>query len=139
MTREAQSVSTIIQQEATAAFNGTLPTGDPVLSPEGIYRYPAEAAGGLFYWDAVREPMVIASFLVTLAASGNVTLSLVNLDNTGTPIAGEEFLLADGTGVTTLNLPSFGLTVLQSQALKLITSGAAIAEVCGIIERAYRK
>ena len=138
MTRDALAISTIIQQKATGAFTGALPTGDPVLSPEGIYRYTPQAAGGLFYWDGVKEPMVINSFLVTLT-SGDVSLSLVNLDNAGTPIAGEEFLLADGTGVTTLNLPEFGLVILQTQALKLVTSTAAIAEVCGSIERMSRR
>ncbi len=138
MTRDALAISTVIQQKATVAFDGTLPVGAAVLSPEGIYRYPTENAGGRIYWDGVREPMVINSFLVTLV-SGNVSLSLVNLDSAGAPIAGEEFLLADGTGVTTLNLPKFGLVILQTQALKLVTSTAAIAEICGSIERMTRR
>jgi len=138
MTREASDISTIIQQKASGAFTGAMPTGDPVLSPEGIYRYPTQAAGGLFYWDGAKEPMVINSFLVTLSV-GNVTLSLVNLNSSGAPIAGEEFELAKGTGVTTLNLPTFGLVILQRQALKLVTSTAAIAEVCGSIERMARR
>jgi hypothetical protein len=136
--REASDISTIIQQKATGAFDGTLPLGAAVLSPAGIYRYPTEAAGGLFYWDGANEPMVINSVLVTLA-TGNVSLSLVNLDAAGTPIVGEEFLVADGTGVDTLNLPTLGLVILQSQALKLVTSTAAIAEVCGSIERMARR
>lgn len=137
MTRDALSISTIIQQKATANFDGTLPAGDPILSAEGIYRYPAEANGGLIYWNGVKEPMIISSFLCTLAL-GNATLYLVNLDSDGTPIAGEVWELASVTGGITLNLPDYDLTVLQTQALKLVTTTAAIAEACGSIERMHR-
>ena len=138
MSREASDISTAILQTATGNFDGTLPTGPAVLSQEGLYRYPDEAKGGLFYWDGVKEPMVIHSFLCTLVV-GDAALSLINLTSAGVPIAGEEFEVASGTGVTMLNLPIFGLVVLQNQALKLVTTTAAIAEVCGSIERMARR
>jgi hypothetical protein len=138
MSRTASDISTAILQTATGDFDGALPTGVAVLSQEGLYRYPDQANGGLFYWDGVREPMVIHSFLCTLTV-GNAALSLVNLDASGTPISGEEFEIAAVTGDTMLNLPLFGLVLLQNQALKLVTSTAGIAEVCGSIERMARR
>lgn len=139
ITRYAEAITTVIQQKATANFDGTLPTTEPVLSPEGIYRYPAAAKGGLFYWDGAKEPMVISAILASIAA-GDISVSVVNLDDAGTPIVGEEFPIESATGVTALDLTSgnFELTLLQSQALKLVTTTAGIIAVYGSIERMYR-
>jgi hypothetical protein len=133
--RTSECYSTMIQQKATTAFDGTLPAGDAPLT-RGIYKYAEAAAGGLLRWES-NEPVVVNQIFVTLSVSGNITLSLVNLDDNDAPISGEEFKLEVITGVTYLRLTEYEVVLLPKQALKLVTTQPGIVQIGGSHERTF--
>lgn len=134
--RDAASYSTIIQQKASTAFNGTLPT-TTCAETQYIYKYPVDAGGGLVYWNAT-EPVVVNQLLVTLDVSGDVSIYLVNLDTTGAVIAGEDFTLDKKTGVTYYANTDLEVVLLPYQALKVVTTQAGRLQACGSYERTFQ-
>ncbi len=147
--RIAQSISTAIQQRITsgAFFDGTMPTGDsPIGADYSIYKYAAQAAGGLFFWNN-KEALVCSQIHVDLGAAGNITVKLVNLDpstwpTTPTILAGEAMTIEQATGVTFIALDEarFKTIVLPYQAIQIITTASAaaqIAQVVASLEKTY--
>lgn len=149
--------STAIQQRITAGntFNGTFPTGDcPLANASGspgpmIYKFGAQAAGGLFFWDT-NEPVICGQFHIDVGSSADIKLYLVNLDpttckigSTPTVLTGESILIEEQTGANYVALDEarFKTVLLPYQALQLIVSGATgtamIAQAVGSIERTY--
>ena len=148
-TRVAQASSTAIQQRITSTnfFDGTLPTGDaPIGADYSIYKYSAQGAGGLFFWNT-REPLVCSQIHVDLGGSANVSVYLVNLDpatidTAPAVLAGESMLIAAATGVTYLNLDEarFKMVLLPFQAIKIVTTASAAAQIAQVVashERSY--
>jgi hypothetical protein len=154
--RSAENNSTAIQQRITSGgnFDGTLPqaTGpvradSPLTQGNTLYKYPAAAKGGLFFWNA-RESVISTQLHVSLGAAGNVSVFIGNLDpahvedDSPTTLAGEDILIAQGTGVSLLALDetSFKMVLLPGQAIKLITTATAaaqIAQVMASLERTF--
>jgi len=155
--RIAQSISTAIQQrvDATKLFNGSLPQlagvrADSPLSPgNSLYKYAPLAAngGGLFFWNNI-ESLVCSQIHVDLGASGDITVSIVNLnpttieDDLPAALAGEEIIIEQSTGVrfVALDEARFKTILLPYQAIKIVTTntGAAqIAQVVASLEKTY--
>jgi hypothetical protein len=145
--RTAGNYSMAIQQRIAAAhqFDGTLPAAD--CSQVGlIYKYTEQNAGGLFFFNN-NESIIISQFHVDLGASGDLTLSIVNLDpaspaSAPTPLAGESIMVESVTGqqFVALDEARFKIVLLPGQALQLISSGSAVAKIAqcvGAIERTY--
>ncbi len=136
-----QATPTVIQQRIASGqlFNGSLPAADPVVDrSNGLYKYaaPADSVAGLFLWD-VREPIVVTQFLIDLGASGNATVKVVNIDpatiNNAAPtiLAGELVTVAAATAVSllALNETNFRVTLLPFQAIQLVTTNSAAAQI----------
>lgn len=153
--REVASWSTAIQQKISAAgnFDGTLPqTGSvradsPLEQGNSIYRYPAAAKGGLFFWSN-REPLICTQIHCDFGAASDVTIKLCNLDptkiNDDLPVtlAGEDITIEQATGVTFLALDEtkFKVIVLPYQAIKIVSTAnaaAQIAQVVASLERTF--
>jgi hypothetical protein len=151
--RLAASYSTAIQQQIVsgASFDGTIPLqgGAVADSPlvAAIYKYPAAANGGLFFWNT-NEPIICDQFHVSLGGSGDITIYLVNLDprspdrNNPQILLGERIVVESQLGVTFMRLDEsrFKLVLLPGQALQLVTtpSGAEqIAQAVASLERMY--
>jgi len=141
-TRVAQTSSTAIQQRITSTnfFDGTLPTGDaPVGADYSIYKYSAQAVGGLFFWHT-REPLICSQIHISLGGSANVSVYLVNLnpatiDTAPAALAGESMLIAAATGVTYLNLDEarFKMVLLPFQAVQIVTTASAAAQIAQVV------
>lgn len=136
-----QAVSTVIQQRVISGqlFNGSLPVADPTIDKSNaLYKYaaPAGSVAGLFLWDT-REPIVVTQFLIELGGSADITVAVVNLDpatiNDPAPavLSGEILSIAAVTGVSRLflNETNFRATLLPFQALRLITTNSAAAQI----------
>lgn len=148
--RNAASTSTVIQQQITSSnyFDGTFPTGDsPVDASNAMYKYTAQTAGGLFYWDT-REPMIISQIHIDTGGTGDVTISLVNLNpasvvaGSPTVLSGETMIIEQQTAARFIALDEarFKTVLLPFQAIQIVTtaSGAAqIAQVVGSFERTF--
>lgn len=148
--RTPASYSTAIQQRITSGnhFDGTLPSGNsPLDASNALYKYSAAAAGGMFFWN-VLEPIVVSQLHVDLGGSGNVTVSIANLDPTTinnaspTVLSGESMTIETATAVTFIALDEarFKTILLPYQAILLVTtaSGAAqIAQCVASLERTY--
>lgn len=153
--REAASWSTAIQQTIMSGgnFDGTLPqaTGvradSPLSQGNAIYKYPAAAKGGLFFWSN-REPLVCTQIHIDLGAASDVTIKLCNLDPTKinddlpATLAGEDVTIEQATGVTFLALDEtkFKVIVLPYQAIKIVSTANAavqIAQVIASLERTF--
>lgn len=153
--REAASWSTAVQQKITSGgnFDGTLPqtagvrADSPLLQGNAIYKYPAAAKGGLFYWSN-REPLVCTQIRIDLGAASDVTIKLCNLnvstinDDLPSTTAGEDITIGQATGVTFLALDEtkFKVVILPFQAIKIISTAnanAQIAQVIASIERMF--
>lgn len=147
ITIDVGSISSSIQQQVPSgsSFNGTYPTGTPILA-NATYKFPIEPSNGsgLFYWDT-GEPVLVTEFSVYLGGGGgDVSLYLINMDDTGMEIAGEDILINSQTGITYLHLDgaSFRMTLLTNQAFKLVTSSVSynqIARAVGHLERSMYK
>lgn len=136
-----QATPTVIQQRVIAGqlFNGSLPVADPVVdASNGLYKYaaPVGSVAGLFLWNT-REPLVVTQLLIDLGASGNATVKVVNIDpatiNDAAPaiIAGELVTVAAATAVSllALNETNFRVTLMPFQALQLVTTNSAAAQI----------
>ena len=132
------STPTLIQQRITSGglFDGTMPAGDAVTDASNcLYKYTAAAVGGLFLWTT-REPIICTQFLIDIGASGNIVVSVVNLnpatiETAPAVIAGEAMTVASATAVTLLALSgtNFRVTLLPFQALRLVTTATAAAQI----------
>lgn len=146
--RIPQAHSTGIQQRinATHSFDGTIPSGDTsdagVVDPNGLYKYNPDNAGGLFKWN-VNEPIIVTQFHADFGASEDGTLSIVNLDASGNPLAGEEIIVAQASAVRFLALDEthFRVVLLRNQALKLVSThannAAQVAQALASLERTF--
>ncbi len=154
--RLASTSATAIQQQITAAghFDGTLPqdsghrADSPIYQPgNSIFKYPAEAAGGLFFWNNV-EPLVLSQIHISSSASMDISISIVNLDpahiNDDLPsvLTGETMLIEQMTGVTFMALDEAKLKtiLLPYQGIAIVTTAnaaAQIAQVVASLERTY--
>ena len=146
--RFPQAHSTGIQQRVTAGnkFDGTLPPGDTTDAGDpdanGLCKYDPAGAGGLFVWNC-NEPIIVTQLHCDLGGSADATVSIVNLDDTGTPITGEEIIIYMGTSIRYLALDEthFRAVLLKNQALKLTTSSpgqfAQIAQALACLERTF--
>lgn len=154
--RIAASISTAIQQRISSGsfFDGTLPQAgavradSPLYVPgNSIYKYVAATAGGLFFWNNP-ESLVCSQIHVDLGASGNITVSIVNLDpahindDAPTILAGEQMIIEQATAVRFIALDEarFKTILLPFQAIQIVTtaSGAAqIAQVVASLEKTY--
>jgi 3-hydroxymyristoyl/3-hydroxydecanoyl-(acyl carrier protein) dehydratase len=153
--REAASWSTAIQQRITAAgnFDGTLPQAagvradSPLGQGNSIYRYAASAKGGLFFWSN-KEPLVCTQIHCDFGSASDVTIKLCNLDPTKinddlpATLAGEDITIEQATGVTFLALDEtkFKVIVLPYQAIKIVSTAnaaAQIAQVVASLERTF--
>lgn len=147
--REAANYPTGIQQQITAAgnFDGTLPqaagpvrANSPLGQGNSLYKYIASSKGGLFFWTNT-EPLVCTQIHVALGAAANVSVSIGNLDpahiNDDTPVtlAGEDILIAQSTAVTffTLNESQLKVTLLPYQAVKIVTTANAAAQIARVL------
>lgn len=155
ISREAASWSTAIQQKITSGgnFDGTLPQAasvradSPLSQGNAIYKYPAAAKGGLFFWSN-REPLVCTQIHIDLGAASDVTIKLCNLsvgtinDDLPVTVAGEDITIEQATGVTFLALDEtkFKIIVLPFQAIKIVSTAnanAQIAQVVASLERTF--
>lgn len=148
--RTPSSCSTAIQQRINSGsfFNGTLPSGDaPIGLDYSTYKYTSQTAGGLFFWNT-NEALVVSQLHIDLGASGDITVSLVNIDPTTindaspTILANESMIIDTATGVRFIALDEskFKVVLLPFQAIKLVTtnSGAAqIAQIVASLERTF--
>ena len=143
--RTPSSTATAIQQRiaATHFFDGTLPTGDsPLDAGNSIYKYAKQNTGGLFYWNTV-EPLICSQIHIDLGASGDITVSIVNLDPaTKAILAGEEMIIESTTGVRFIALDEarFKTVLLPFQGIKVVTTNSTqdqIAQVVASLERTY--
>jgi hypothetical protein len=143
--RTPSSTATAIQQRTASGhfFDGTLPTGDsPLDASNALFKYAKQNAGGLFYWDTV-EPLICSQIHVDLGASGDITVSIVNLNPTTKVIlTGEEMIIESTTGVRFIALDEarFKTVLLPYQAIKLVTTSSGadqIAQVVASLERTY--
>lgn len=147
--REAACWSTAIQQRISAAgnFDGTLPQAagpvradSPLSQGNALYKYAAAAKGGLFFWTNI-EPLVCTQIHVDLGAAGDVSVRICNLnpatinDDAPTTLAGEDILIEQATGVTFLALDEarFKTILLPYQAIKIVTSANAAAQIAQIV------
>lgn len=153
------NTSTAIQQRVASGkvFNGTLPqaTGpvradSPLYVPgNSIYKYAqlANDGGGLFFWNT-NEPLVCSQIHVDLGGSGNITVSIVNLDpahindDSPTILTGESITIEAATSVTFIALDEarFKTILLPYQGIQIVTTasgGAQIAQVLASLERSY--
>ncbi len=140
--------STGIQQRCTSGhyFDGTIPAGDTgdagAPDQNGLYKYAPDTAGGLFVWN-VNEPIIVTQMHVDMGGTSDAVVSIVNLDGTGTPLAGEAVIVAQAAAVRFLALDEthFRVVLLKNQALKLVTtsSGAVVqvAQVLASLERTF--
>lgn len=148
--RTPMATATAIQQRATSTnhFDGTFPTGDsPLDAGNSIFKYTAQAAGGLFFWNTV-EPLVCSQIHVDCGASANISIFLVNLDpttvNTSSPtiLSGEIMTIEQAMSAQFIALDEarFKTVLLPFQGIQIVTtaSGAAqIAQVVASIERQF--
>lgn len=151
--RTPATYSTAIQQTINSGknFDGTMPTGDSPLSPYGLYKYAAQDAGGLFYWDA-NEPIICGQFHCDLGGSGNFSLYLAQLnvasvqafrkDGTTAVTIDSVILIEEQTSVNFVALDEarFKTVLLPYQGLKLVTgmsSAVQVAQAVASIERTY--
>lgn len=136
-----QSTPTVIQQRVNAGqlFNGSLPVADPTVDgSNAMYKYgaPAGSVAGLFLWD-VREPIVVTQLLIDLGASGDVAVKVVNINpatiNDAAPaiLSGELVTVAAAASVDLLSLneTNFRVTLLPFQAIQLVTTNSAAAQI----------
>ena len=151
------SFSTAIQQRITSGgnFDGTLPQAagpvradSPLYTPGNtIYKYAPASKGGLFFWKT-NEALVCSQIHIDLGASGNVTVSIVNLDpahindDSPTVLSGESVTIESATGVTFIALDEarFKTILLPYQAIQIVstaTAAAQIAQVVASLERSY--
>jgi hypothetical protein len=145
-TRYAGAYSTAIQQRVTSGhfFDGTLPPGTVTETNHGtVYKYPAHTAGGLFYWDT-KESVIVTRFHLDMGANANASLYLVNLDDNNAVVAGESILIhaVTATRYVALDESGFKLVLLPQQALQLITTNSAaaqIAQTVATIERTLQR
>lgn len=127
-----------VQQHATTNFDGNAPTeGTPPTFANGTYKYEDQTKGGLFVFNT-GEPVIVNRLAITIA-SGNITVNLVNLDTSGSPISGESWLIASATSVTSMwkDESSLKITVLQNQAIQVITTTAGYATLVYSLERTF--
>jgi hypothetical protein len=144
MTRLGASHSTAILQRASAAgqFTGVIPTTAETTTHNGaVYEFAEDAVGGLFFWET-SEPMMVDQINIDLGAAGTVFINLVNLDDDNMPVAGESWQLFTQAGqrYVALNETSFKYVLLPEQGIQIVSSlsaAAKIAQVIGMIERAY--
>jgi hypothetical protein len=144
MARLGASHSTAILQRINAAqqFTGVISTGAQSTTHNGtVYEFAAANVGGLFFWES-SEPIMVDQINIDLGAAGDVTINLVNLDANNAPVAGELWQLhaATNTRYVSLDETNFKKTLLPKQAIQIISTGSAaakIAQVLGMIERAY--
>lgn len=149
---------TAIQQVVTAGnlFNGTLPqaTGpvradSPLDAGKSIYKYAPAAAGGLFFWNT-KEALICSQIIADLGATGDITISLVNLDpahindDSPTILAGEEIIVFQDTGLryVALEESKLKLIILPLQAIKVVTANTAQAQkvqVFASLERTFMR
>jgi hypothetical protein len=148
--RIAGTFSTAIQQRIASGqhFDGTLPAvAGLTVANHCIYKYPSGNTGGLFFWEN-SEPIICGQVHVSLGASGDIHLYLVNLDPATiggvnpVALAGEEILIEEAAGVTYIALDEarFKTVILPGQALKLVTTNSSavqIAQAVASIERTY--
>lgn len=153
--RTAENGSTAIQQRITAAgnFDGTLPQAagvradSPLVQGNSIYKYVPAAKGGLFFWSN-KEPLVCTQIHCDFGAASDITIKLCNLDPTKinddlpTTLAGEDITIEQATGVTFLALDEtkFKVIVLPYQAIKIVSTAnaaAQIAQVIACLERTF--
>lgn len=155
--RIAQASSTAIQQRVASGqtFDGSLPQNgsvradSPIGADYSIYKYASLAAtgGGLFFWNNT-EPLVCSQIHVDLGGSGNITVSIVNLDpahvndDQPTVLSGEAMVIETATAAAFIALDEarFKTILMPFQAIKIVTSasGAAqIAQVVASLERTY--
>jgi|SRR5580704_557686 hypothetical protein len=155
--RIAQTGAMAIQQRVNSTFNfdGTLPqlasvrADSPVGIDGTIYKYAplAAAGGGLFFFNTL-EPLVCSQIHVDLGASGDINISIVNLDpahindDQPTLLSGESILIESSTGQRFLALDEarFKTILLPYQAIQIVTTtsgDAQIAQVVASLERTY--
>lgn len=138
---------TAIQQFVNSAhfFDGTLPAGDSPLTNYSVYKYAAQNAGGLFYWN-VNEAIVVSQFNIDLGAPGDINIYLADLDpasvKAGAPVVTDKILIEQASAQRFLALDEskFKTVLLPYQALQLITTASAAAQVAqaiGALERTY--
>jgi hypothetical protein len=147
--REAANYPTAIQQSITSGgnFDGTLPqaagpvrANSPLGSGNSIYKYAPANKGGLFFW-ANTEALICTQINIDLGASGNVSVRLCNLnpatinDDAPTTIAGEDVLIEQATAVTflALNESKFRTIILPYQAIKIVTTATAAAQIAQVV------
>jgi hypothetical protein len=146
--RQAFSWSTVIQQRISAAgnFDGTLPQAagvradSPLSQANAVYKYPAAAKGGLFFWNA-NEPLMCTQIHVDFGAASDVVVKLCNLvpstvnDDLPTTVAGEDITIEQATGVTFLALDETKLKVVvfPYQAIKIVSTANAAAQIARVV------
>lgn len=133
-----QATPTVIQQRINSGhfFDGTLPADDATPDVSfALFKHASANAGGLFLW-ATREPLVLSQLLIDLGASGNVTVSVVNLDpatvdSSPSALSGEALVVEAATAVSRLflNETNFRVTLLPFQALRLVTTNSGAAQI----------
>lgn len=134
------SESVAIQHKITAGgqFDGTTPAGE-VTAANYTNKFPASAAGGLFWFENTK-PIVVHTARADFGSSIAHTLSVVNVDATGAPVAGEEIVILSATAQY-MNLEDERVTLMPGQALKLVTTGgtqAMFATVAAMLEISFR-
>lgn len=115
----------------TGVFDGTRPAGAPVFA-NGLNKYADGEVGGLFDFEQ-DAPLTVNQYHFDLGASVAYTLSIVNLDAAGVPLAGEALQIDTGTSRYPFSRSPFIL--LPRQALQIVVAGAAVrtGQVVGTI------
>lgn len=117
-----------IHQKTTVAgvWDGTKPPATDMTFANGLNKFADSAAGaGLFDFEQI-SPCTVLQYHFDLGASVAYTISIVNLDAAGAPIAGEELQIDAGTSRYPFTRTPFVL--LPRQALKVVVAGAAIRQ-----------
>lgn len=123
---------------AGSKFDGTVPATAVTLE-NGINKYAAGTAGGLFYFENTR-PVSVLHYAFDFGTSVPYEIAIVSLDGAGAKLAGERLLLESGTARTVSGPARVNLVLGCRQALEVtVSSGTAamIGSVWGVDATAH--
>ena len=113
-----------IQQRISGGskFDGTAPTG-PLAYSNGINKYGAASAGGLFYFENTR-PIMLTQYNMDFGEAVSYEVAVVSLDKAGAKVAGERLVIDAGSGRYARGPAYYAFCLGAGQALEVTVSTA---------------